>query len=128
MIKVKKITWTPTQIYGSHVTPLVALAQPPSGYTHTILSITHSVVFNSLAYVGGNAIRYSAFGSGQNVWFSESATLVAEVDEDIPLLKNNSANVPPVTEHQMMFTTQSVQSVGNSNIVALIVYDLLPIS
>ena len=55
-IQVKKVTYTPADIYALFATPQLVLPAPAAGFVNNILGITHDMEFNTAAYTG--AIRF----------------------------------------------------------------------
>jgi hypothetical protein len=121
MIVSTKITLQPADIYDLHITPKAMVAAPPAGFTNTILAITHTMIFNSLAYATGGTFQYNV-DPNNDVVFQDAITLSALYDVNIPVRKSNTANLPFVTTGALYLTTSATATVGNSPVDVYIIY------
>ncbi len=122
-IKVKKLTYTPANIYSMFATPILALPAPPSGSVNNVLAISHDMVFNSAAYTGASHIIYGfTLDSFFEVYF-DGDLLAALTNGNIPLRKWFAQNTIFSTTKDLYVTTEATAATGDSNIDAYVVYE-----
>jgi hypothetical protein len=122
-IKVKKITYTPADIYAMNGAPQLVLAAPAAGYANAILGISHNMVYNSAAYTVAQYLYYNIYpGNGANP-FEDSYTLQFTNDISIASAKQFAANSVYSTQNALYVTTDAVAATGDSDIIAYIVYE-----
>lgn len=123
MIQVKKITYTPANIYAMFATPQMVLPAPPAGFVNNILSVTHDMTFNTLAYTGAVNFRYGLTLNNTVYIFIDNQSLAAIYDINYTLLKQSALAVMFSTTKAFYITTNAAAATGNSNIDAYIIYE-----
>jgi hypothetical protein len=121
-VKVCQITYSPADIYANGVTPQLIMSAPTAGYARTILSISHDMVYNSLAYAGGTVLTYGTGTPGYPYQFYDDQVLTATSNFNGPVDKSDSSTAPFTTTRGLYVSNTGIAITGNSSIVATIVY------
>jgi len=134
MIQVKKIIYTPADIFAMFVTPQLVLPAPPAGQVNNIIGVSHDLVFATLAYTVATKILYGAIVSANNYSFGEFYLLAqivnyneqaskANYKQDPSVLSPNSTDCVFSTTKDFFVTTDLQAAAGNSNIDSYIIYE-----
>lgn len=128
MIKVKKITMTPADIFACFAVPQEVLPAPASGYVNNILAISHDMVFVTLAYTGATRLSYQNY-NGASVVFYDDTILASGASRNFPADKGNNQNqLSFTTKNALLLTTNGPAATGDSNIDVYIVYEVVRIT
>jgi hypothetical protein len=122
-IQVKKITYTPADIFAMFVTPQLVLPAPPAGKVNNILAVSHDLVFNTLAYTVATEIWYGLQPSAGVTVFTAPTILDRIANTNIPSKDGQSLQSRFSTTKDFFVTTDSQAVTGDSNIIAYIVYE-----
>lgn len=122
-IRVKKITYTPADIFAMNGTPQNVLAAPAAGYVNNILAISHDMVFNSAAYTGATDLIYGYDATLGTGLFYDTVSLAALADTVIPCGKITATNPIFTTSRDFYITTNGPAATGDSDIIAYVVYE-----
>ena len=123
MIQVKKIIYTPANIYAMFATPQIVLAAPPAGYANNILGISHHLIFNTLAYTVATVFTYAKTTNPTYYYATEVVTLPSVNSINTTLLRNLASATPFTTVEDFKVTTNAAAATGDSNINAYIIYE-----
>ena len=122
-IKIKKITYTPANIYAMFATPQIVLPAPPIGYVNNILGITHKMVFNTAAYTIATAFLYGYEAGPNAMVYLDGYSLPSVTNVNQPLSKYTDTTLFISTTEDFYIMTDGAAATGDSNIIAYIVYE-----
>ena len=125
MIQVKKVTFTPADIFAMYVTPQLVLPAPPAGMVNNILGVTHDLVFNTLAYTGANSLRYFSNIAVDDTIITGLYELISIVNRNLPGKQTDGLYLPFSTTKNFYVTTDAQAATGDSNIDAYIIYEVV---
>lgn len=122
-VKVKKITYTPANIFAMFATPQVVLSAPAAGYVNNILGISHDMVYNSAVYTVATSLLYGYNSSlGSNV-YNEPNILITAGDVNLPAGIGIAFNGGYSTTKDFKVTTDAAAATGDSDIDVYIIYE-----
>ena len=134
MIKIKKVTYQPADIYAMNAVPQLVLQAPAAGKGRTILGITHDMEFETAAYTGAALLLY---GTDPANWqtFVDTKTLAAVGNINQPALRTSVQDLsgfsgelrhsasPFTTVKDFYVTTDGLAATGDSPIDVYIAYE-----
>lgn len=123
MIRVKQITYLPADIFAMFAVPQMILPAPPSGKINNIVSVTHDMVFSTLAYTVATFIGYGKNPANNRYIFYDSISLPAVANSNFPLNKLVADFVTFSTIKDLFVTTDAAALTGDSKIKAFIIYE-----
>jgi hypothetical protein len=123
MIKVKKVIYTPADIIAMFAVQQKVLDAPAAGYVRNILAITHDQVYNSIAYIGGNAILYGYNSALTTGVFYEQNGFEKAGSYNLAVGKYYGDQTVFSTTKEFYVTTFTQTTAGDSNITAYIIYE-----
>lgn len=125
MIKIKKITFQPADIYDLFANPVIGLKAPSTGNVNNILGVTNDLDFATIAYNTSSFI-YGKSGATSSV-FTGLNVLNSAVDINIPASKTVTQQLPFSTTKDFMITTNIAVTTGDSPVDTYIIYEETPI-
>lgn len=123
MIKVKKVTYTPADIFAMFETPQEVLAAPSEGKVNNVLGISHFMDFQTESYTGGDALQYFTKTRANGAVYQEGLILTRASDYNKPAAKGVDHQETFTTEFALLVTTNALCATGNSDISVYIIYE-----
>ena len=123
MIQVKKIIYTPADIFAMFGAPQEILPIPSAGKTNVILGISHKLIFNTAAYTGATEILYVS-GSNLNAAFMKDTNSLSFINNrNTSISKTDAMATVFSTDQSVRITVNALAATGDSNIEAQIIYE-----
>lgn len=119
------VTFTPTQVYGSYVTPILVLPAPTAGYVNNLLRFCVTITYNSTAYSTGVNVYLGSTDCNTNS-FTRNGSLTNGLAQTTNVNFGNIMN--GITTQAVYFTTNATATLGDSNVTILIAYETKPLS
>lgn len=119
-IRIKKVTLNTAQML-TLATPIKVLNAPASGYANTIIGITHSLTFNTVAYATATTIRYHTLGT--NYIFQDTTIFLGSATKEGPLIGVTTNQSIAATVSDLYVSANVNPTAGNSTLIAYIIYE-----